>query len=317
MINKMPKYFNTFRIFDSQNQILYRKPSFQEVYLSIINEEKNNIINESVFKTEIFKNLFNDLKNENKLIKCFHTEMLKDYFPIKSKIFKILSKNKNRNNYKLYIIYGDFSNFENVKNVLNEICNFKVENKDINLIYGDIKNSSGLFTPLNKSIEFGILWLYKNKSTINDFKHEFIHYLEWIDGIYGKNIKIDLNEDEEYFENQNKFLKLFHLDEEDLEYIFDKYEYQTLLNNFLDLLEEIKQKHFLNLTGYEFAKRICFNLKKIGSNDEYLDKIKNLSYLNEYLNSNEVNYPLAMVIGYICMDYKVMNIKNHIFGKFN
>lgn len=310
------KYFNTFKIFDSHNQILYRKPSFEEIYLSIINEEKNNIINESVFENKIFKDLFNYLKNMNKLIECFNTEMLKDYFSIKSKVFKILSKNKNRNNYKLYIVYNDFSNFENVKNILNEICNFKVEDNEVNLIYDDIKNSSGLFTPLTKSKEFGILWLYKDKSSINDFKHKFIHYLEWVDGIYGKNIKIDLNKDDEYFEGQNKFLKLFHLEKKELNYIFDRYEYQTLLNNFLDLLEEIKKKYFLNLTEYEFAKRICFDLKKIERNDEYLDKIKDIFYLKEYLTSHEVNYELAMIIGYFCMDYKEMNIKNHIFGRF-
>ena len=45
----MNNYFNTFKIFDSKNQVLYRKLTFEEVYQMIINEERGTLINESVF----------------------------------------------------------------------------------------------------------------------------------------------------------------------------------------------------------------------------------------------------------------------------
>ncbi len=85
----MNNYFNTFKIFDSKNQVLYRKLTFEEVYQMIINEERGTLIKESVFKINLFKNLFNNINKKNKIVKCFNTEELKDYFPIKSKIFKI------------------------------------------------------------------------------------------------------------------------------------------------------------------------------------------------------------------------------------
>lgn len=315
----MPKYFNeeNFIILGSGNQILYRKPTINEVYQMIINEEHCSLINESVFKNNIFENLLNYVNKNEKDVICFNTEKLKDYFPIKSKVFRILSKNKNRNNYKLYIVKYNFNSKEDVKHILEVVCDFQPSNVDVNLIYNDIKNSSAMFTPLKKSKEFGILWIYKNISSLNDFKHEFIHYLEWIDGIYGKNINFELNEDNEYFKDQDLFMKIFHLDDSDLDYIFDRYEYETLLNDFLNILVEIKKMYFQNLTEYDFAKRICYDLKKVESNKEYLNRIKNIDYFQKYFNSDNIYYSLMMIIGYFCMNYKIMNIKNHIFGNFD
>jgi hypothetical protein len=45
---------------------------------------------------------------------------------------------------------------------------------------------------------------------------------------------------------------------------------------------------------------------------QYLDKINSFKYFNE-LNSN---YDLAMIVGYNCLNYKITNIRNHIFGRF-
>jgi len=310
------QYFNTFKIYGSKNQILNRKPSFDEVYQMILNRETNNIINESVFKIDIFKQLFDYINNISNIIKCFNTEQLKEYFPINSKVFKILSKNKNRNNYKLYIVNDKFDTIDDVKNVLTTICSFKPSDEDIQSIYEDITNSTGMFTPLINNKEFSILWLYKDVSTLKDFKHEFIHFLEWINGIYGKNIKIDIAENIDLFEDQTLFEQIFNLNEEDIQYIFDKNEYQTLLNDFIQQLQSIKYIYFHNNSDFEFARKIIYNLFKNNreTNKQYLERIQQYKYFLK-LNPKK-SYSFAMIIGYNYLNYKIMNIKNHIYGMF-
>ena len=310
----MKKYFNKFMIFsENSNQILNRKPTFDEVLRSIKNNLYNNdIITESVFKSELFKSLFNDIKTKSQLF--FTTEDLKQYFPINSKIFKILSKNKNQNKYKLYVFHNDFSNKEIVKTCLLNICaDNTFDDNDINSVFYGLNNAFGMFTVIPNNNEFAMLWV-KTDQSLEDFSHEFIHYLEWIGGIYGRNIKIDLSEENSLFENEDEFKLLFDLRDDDIEYIFNKAEYQTLLNDFLNILTNLKQKYYSNLTGHQFSRQICFLLlrDKHETVKQYLDKINSFEYFNE-LNSN---YDLAMIVGYNCLNYKITNIKNHIFGRF-
>ena len=310
----MKKYFNKFMIFpENSNQILNRKPTFDEVFSSIKNNlYVNNIITESVFKSDLFKSLFNDIKTKSQLF--FTTEDLKQYFPINSKIFKILSKNKNQNKYKLYVFHNDFSNKEIVKTCLLNICaDNTFDDNDINSIFYNLKHTLGMFTVIPNNNEFAMLWVNTNQS-LEDFSHEFIHYLEWFGGIYGRNIKIDLSEENNLFENEDEFKLLFDLRDDDIEYIFNKAEYQTLLNDFLNKLTNLKQKYYSNLTGHQFSRKICFLLlrDKNETVKQYLDKINSFEYFNE-LNSN---YDFAMIVGYNCLNYKITNIRNHIFGQF-
>lgn len=309
----MKKYFNNLMVFPkNSNQILNRKPTFDEVLTAFTNRLYNNIITESVFKSELFKSLFNDIKTKSQLF--FTTEDLKQYFPINSKVFKILSKNKNQNQYKLYVFHNDFSNKETVKTCLLNICaDNTFDDNDINSVFYGLKHAFGMFTVIPNNNEFAMLWVKPNQS-LEDFSHEFIHYLEWIGGIYGRNIKIDLSEENNLFENEDEFKLLFDLSDEDIEYIFNKAEYQTLLNDFLNKLANLKQKYYSNLTGHQFSRTICFFLLRDRSETvkQYLEKINLFEYFNE-LNSN---YDLAMIVGYNCLNYKITNIKNHIFGRF-
>lgn len=312
---KYINFFDMFQIYDCPDLIQYRKPTFKQLYEIIINEQKNtNLINESVFKTDLFQKLFNYIINNKNRNLRFNSESLKQYFPIKSKVFKLLSKNYSTHYHKLHIVKANFSNFNDVKDILEEISNCTFKNEEIKIFMKKMENAFGLFTPLINNKEFSILWLDKNKSNILDFKHEFIHYLEWMNGLYRKNINIniDLNNNE-YFQNQKMFEELFNFNKNDLEYIFNKKEYQTLLNNFLDILEQIKKEYFPNLSGYDFAKKITQDIKRVSDTTFYLNKIKNISYFKKYFN----NYSLAMIIGYHCLDYQTTNIKNHIFGRFN
>ena len=309
----MNSYFNNFKFF-SNNQPLYRKPTFNELYNSLISE---HVISEYVFESDLFQSLYNYIKeNKNKPIHLFTTQKLLEFFNPKTKIFKVLQKNKNLNNYQLYVVVSDKSQ-EHIQNVIKLICaDFNenpLDNEDIEAIYDLFKFADGLFTPLIHSTEFGILWL-SDTANLTTFTHEFIHYIEWISGIYGKNIKINLDDNCEYFKGQAEFLKLFKGDETDLQYIFNKYEYQTLLNEFLDLLSKIYKNLDDNISEYEFAKDVNYYLFNDCSDVlTYLNKVKTFKYFKE-LNKN--SFGLMMVVGYNCLKYKQMNIKNHIFGRF-
>lgn len=304
------KYFNTFKL---KNQILFQRPSFEEVYEMIINNEKKTIINESVFKFELFEELFNYLKTTS-TITCFTTEKLLDFFPINCKIFKILRKNKNQNLNKLYIIKEQYSSKNTIKKLLKKICKdeFIISNDLIDDIFNDLKDCNAYFTGLSERKDFGILWLYENKFNIVDLQHEFIHYLEWFDKEYASNFNIkNLNLDE-----LTNFQIMFEISNNDLDYILDKHEYQVLINEFLNELTILKNNYYNQLTNYKFARHICFNLLRDNheSVDAYLNKIKSFKYFNELFSSESFGF--EMIVAYNCLDYKIMNIKNHIFGKF-
>ena len=322
-------YFNEFIAPSLRNQVLFRKPTFDEVYEMSMN--KKSLICEDVFKLNIFEKFYDKIKNTNQIIECFDTEDLKDYFPIKSKIFKALCKNKNLNFYKLYVIKIDYENFkfENfLKNIIksNKIQNTYQKNHLLD-IFKMMKNDKALFTYNKQNKEFGIIWINENNFSLDDIKHEFIHYYEWIKNNY---LKYNKKEESLKFENSDYFLKIFNVNEDIFDYIFDRNEYQTLLNEFLDILNKIKNKFFSNLSEYEFAKMIDYDLFKhdlkfkntiinIQSNDnsniEYLNKLKNLQYFKD-LFENESFGPL-MIVGYNCLNYKIINIKNHVYGYFN
>lgn len=312
----MTKYFNHFKMYGYNiNQALYRKPTFNEIYEMIM---AKHIISEYVFDSTKFQKLYDFILKENKSINCFTTQKLLEFFDIKSKIFKILSKNKNINSYQLYVVITDKSN-ENIKNIITEICadidKNVLDDEDIQIIYKSFRLAAGLFTPLNDSTDFGILWL-SDKIDLNTFAHEFIHYIEWLSGIYGKDIKINLDENETYFSDQDLFLKMFNCAEPDLDYIFNKFEYQTLLNDFLNSLENIYQKYYSDkISQYEFARLINYHFYNDCKNiSAYLNKVNSFEYFDE-LNKND-SFGLIMVVGYNCIKYKQMNISNHIFGKF-
>ena len=321
-------YFNDFITPSLKTQVLFKKPTFNELYEMII-DKKTFLISETVFKSSIFENLYNEIKNSDQFIKCFSTEDLKEFFPINSKIFKALCKNKDMNTYQLYFIKTDFKNFDFDKFLKNVVGNKIIDQfKKDNLLelFKSMKNNNALFTYNKNKNNFGIILINENNFSINDIQHEFIHYYEWIKGCY---LKHDSKEDNLIFKDLNYFLNVFDLNEDDLDYIFNRNEYQTLLNEFLNILNVVKNKFFNGISEYDFAKIIdkdifkhdikfndtIFKLNKNDSNIEYLNKIKNLKYFND-LFKNESFGPI-MIIGYNCLNYKIMNMRNHVYGKFS
>ena len=224
-------YFNEFIAPSLRNQVLFRKPTFDEVYEMLMN--KKSLICEDVFKLNIFEKFYDKIKNTNQIIECFNTEDLKDYFPIKSKIFKALCKNKNLNFYKLYVIKIDYENFKFDNFLKNIIKNNKIQNtyqkNHLLDIFKMMKNDKALFTYNKQNKEFGIIWINENNFSLDDIKHEFIHYYEWIKNNY---LKYNKKEESLKFENSDYFLKIFNVNEDIFDYIFDRNEYQTLLNEF-------------------------------------------------------------------------------------
>lgn len=298
------------------------KLSYKQLYDILIFEQNKKIINQSVYNKTEFQELFQYINTNELDIIPKSREELMQFFPVKSKPFKVLShslkKCSNQNIYNLIFIKTNFLNKQNIKQNINQICENK---KQINIdkLYEALQISNAVFMPSNnKSIENkykpSILWMNKNKLILEDLFHEFIHYLEWIDQIY---LSGNIN-DKLYFTDiniMNQFCLLFNLTVFQLQYIFDKIEYQTLLNDFLNLLVNLKLKYFIEYSGNQFARYITFNVtKKQNETDiEYLNRIKNFKYFNQ-LNQD---LSLAMIIGYNLIGFKYINIRNHIFGKFN
>jgi hypothetical protein len=187
------------------------------------------------------------------------------------------------------------------------------DDSELKNFYYELQGCDAIFSRDNVNKEFGIIWL-NNKSSITDFQHEFIHYLEWINGIYFTKHHAEL--DTNYFPEQYMFTEIFRLTDEQCDYIFESNEYQTLVNDFLNTLLKLKQMYFTEISNHEFAQDIVYSLFKNRSEDicDYLQRVKQCEYFNELYKLNKICF--AMIVGYNCLNYKIQNLKNHIFGFF-
>ena len=81
-------------------------------------------------------------------------------------------------------------------------------------------------------------------------------------------------------------------------------------------MEDLKDKYFKKLSDYRFARYIVFNIlrDKNESVKQYLNKVQSFKYFKELLLCSTFGF--EMVVGYNCLNYKITNIKNHIFGRF-
>jgi hypothetical protein len=118
------EYFNKILINGYSDQEKYRKLIYQDLKNIQICK---NIINEDVYFNKDFFDLYTYIKINGKYI-FLDTNKLLEYFPYKSKIFKIISKKTKRNYKQLYIIKTDGSE-EDIIEILKTIVITKL--KDI------------------------------------------------------------------------------------------------------------------------------------------------------------------------------------------
>ena len=285
------------------------------------NIKKYNVIYETVFRNIIFEQFYNLLK-KNSLTNTnisFKTSELENYFP-KSWIITRYLKQSNPNTHFLYIsILNDFKNKEELLNHLNfwKFEEFKIDDETFLKIYNEIQNSRAEFFEFNTN-KYSLMILKKD-FTIDDIRHEFGHYINWLkdkEERFESNVASFLNIGEENFKGLEYFLKIFKCSLDSLNYMMREGEYETLLNDFLNSLKDIKSKYYSNLSNYEFAKFISENLlltsDKYTSVINYLEEIQKLPFFNDIKNKIEFKFILYHNI----LGVKITNIKNHIFGFF-
>ena len=119
-----------------------------------------------------------------------------------------------------------------------------------------------------------------------------------------------------YVEEFDIMKKYFNITGDEFRYITQDKEYETLLNDFLDLLKKVKKIFFKNLSGHDFAYEICESLfiertsSMFESNEHYIKRIISL----DYYDILEGQSSFLMFIIYNLLDEKLGNVKNHIYS---
>ena len=148
----------------------------------------------------------------------------------------------------------------------------------------------------------------------------FAFSFNWAKG----NISKDFIGDSLYYEGDIKLIQKYinsNFTIKNFEYISNDKEFETLLNDFLDLLVNIKDKYFKNLSEYDCARKFVDELiyknnmlsLKIISKEDYLKGLKNLNYFDDLKNKTS----FLMIVFYVLIQYRLETIKHHIFGKFS
>ena len=283
-----------------------------------------SILKESVIRDETVEALFNYISTKNDKRTLMTLKEVMEYVPVGAKQFKTLQK-ANKSKFKLYVDICNFSStdfFLELKYFSQDaIPNDKLIEKSIELTSKLNKYTEGGFVTFNGNDEFGILFLNsRNGVNITTFKHEFLHYLNWIKGAF----KSFTTADESFYKEEIAAIRK-HMNpqfyQDHFDYMTASNEYESLLSNFLDLLKEVKNDYFKDMDGSEFARMICDIIEfrhsrhNLGETDTFDTYFKRLSE-QVFFNNVKKNLSFVMVVFFELIDNKTTNIKNHIFGYF-
>ena len=316
---KHRRSLNDFFIADSMNA----NDLYSALYLEDLDKIRvhDDIIDESVLRDDVLQELF-DYSTSNRRTLMTVKEVM-NHLPIGSKQYKTLKKSSS-NEHRLYVDICDFSGtdfFEELKYFSkNELPNNVLIAKSVELTNKLNRYTEGGFITFDNHREFGILFL-NAKTGVNmfTFKHEIIHYFNWVKGAF----KTSTSAEESFYENEvkaihNSINPNFYVD--NLTYVTSSNEYESLLNNFLDLLKDIKRKYFNEMTRYDFAKMIVnvieYRRSKLSGDegwDEYFNRLKSQQFFKDLKKQSS----FSMIVFFNLINYKVTNIKNHIFGVFS
>lgn len=270
------------------------------------------IINEVVYRDEWFDNFFDYASKSRRLTE--HSSSLIEYFDGAPAIQKTLRKHHGD-------LYLEFLNFKKADFYisLKWFTKDKVDENALidkaNDLYAKSKFSDGITVSFPDERRFALIYIDSSKPIVEQksaLKHEFIHYLEWLEGKHKQTYSVDLD----YYEDELKLLhKHFGIYADHLSYATSSDEYITLLNSFMELLDSVRIKLYKDFSGRDFAVKIVELLfkKNDETNEEYLLRIKKLVFFNMLKDKPA----FLLVVFFNMINEKVTNIKNHIFGYFN
>lgn len=272
----------------------------------------DSIIDESVYRDEWFDDFFAYASNVKQFME--HSSSLMKYFKNSPGIQKTLGNHHGD-------LYFEFLNF-NRANFYFSLKKFTKEKVDENTliatasdIFSKSKYSNGITITFPNERNFCLIFIDSSCSIDrqkNSLKHEFIHYLEWLEGKHKTTTSFDDNYYKEELRLLHKYLNVY---KENLDYATSSNEYMTLLNDFLESLKHVKSKWYKDLANYDFSKKIVELLfrKSEESNEDYLKRVSKLVVFRMLKDKSS----FLMVLFFNMINEKTTNIKNHIFGYFN
>jgi len=270
------------------------------------------IINEDVYRLVSYDKFYDFLINSNEKRFCLKYKQVMDLFPLNSIEYKKMKKFKKRSfNIILDIAVCDFNDGNDIYNAIK----YFVENPSDELVQELYSTTCENGDPCTCNIdETKILMIFPLNFSKNILRHEFIHYLQFIKNANNSYIETDLFKSEV----QDILESDFNIDDEVIEYLNDLNEYEPLLNDFFDKLRDFKNVYYNNMTDLEFARFIYKILfRHVGEYEiTYLNRVLSYEYFSELYDLNN-SYGLQLIIYFNLLKYRVIQIKNLLFGYFS
>ena len=308
---KIIKSFNNFYkdfLKDYDNELVISENDLTKMMLD------NSIIVEDIFRTDEFIGIFNFILNSKEKDFIFSPREISEYFPVKSKIRKKLLKPYF--NRPLYVSIIDENSIDEIENSINYWTNLNEDNEEfckiVSEVYNSFSDASALFYTVED--EKGVLFLRKDDLDIEDFKHEFIHYYKWV---LKDDSNLEIDEDDifkKYGKRLSKFMEIFDLQEDDIEYFCELDEFETLLNDAIASLLKIKVEQYPEMSKNLFCDLVFstfFYNKKIKTVAQYFDKLLDSKLINDIKNINSLQF----IIFNVLIGYNINRMKSHIFSE--
>lgn len=278
---------------------------------NLVNMKQINVITEDVFKDEEFLKLFEYVMNFERDMIIMRPFEIAEYFPLKSKIRKGLCKRFFKK--YLYIsILKDLSTKEIIKH-LKFWTKLDEDNDELKSTLNEILDSfatSDAIFYIFENDDKGLMFILRDECEISDFRHEFIHYWHW-----AKNEESDIIINSTTLLKNNellkKFIDMFQIPFDVIDYFCGLEEYEPLMNDAISELKDLKNRNFNELSQNEYHNLILnsfFYKWKKDTKFTYLEKLKNSQFFNFIMNSHYLQYIVFCVL----IDYNMLNIKNHI-----
>lgn len=280
--------------------------------LEKFNNLYKKLINEDVFKDDDFSKLLSFLKELNSDSILLTPKKLAEFFPVSSKVRKTLLKKTFKSN--LYVAIVDPESFEDISKHIKSYLKIasKAETNQITLsiLNAFEDEASAVFFTNNDK---GMMFLRKGEFNLGDLKHEFMHFCRW--ATYDETEEVlDVNSlPEKRSKTLSRFMVLFDVDEYTINYFCQKNEFETILNNGIDSVKEMKAELFADMDEKafrDFVMKTLFFDEKRSDPDKYLDSLED-SEIFDFIISH---ISLKFIVFNVVIGNKVQSIKTHLFS---
>lgn len=280
--------------------------------LERFNNLYQKLISEDVFKDDDFFNLFNFLKTLDADNVTLSPKKLAEFFPVSSKVRKTLLKKTFKSN--LYVAIVDPESFEDIskhiKSYLKTASKAEMNRMTLSILNAFEDEASAAFFTNNDK---GMMFLRKGDFNLGDLKHEFMHFCRW--ATYDETEEVlDVNSlPEKRSKALDKFIVMFDVDEYTVDYFCQQNEFETILNNGIDSVKQMKAELFADMDEKAFRDYVMKTLffdEKRSDPGKYLDALEDSKIFDFIMSHNSLKFIVFNVV----VGNKVQSIKTHLFS---